>query len=81
MRRDTRHSFHWELIERNLALRARAHRLCEASRLLREIAERARAESRRLKDSHARLALQIEGEAVPDSFEPLAPRAHAPRPR
>lgn len=81
MRRYTLQSAHWELIERNLALRARAHKLCEAARLLREIAERARAESRRLKDANARLALQIEVEAVPAPFEP--PVAHAPtqRPR
>lgn len=76
MRRDKRQSAQRELIERNLALRARARRLCEAARLLREIAERARSESRRLKDSNARLALQLEGEAAPRPFEPLV--AHTP---
>jgi hypothetical protein len=81
MRRDTRQSSHWELIERNLALRVRAHKLCEAARRLREIAERARAESRRLKDDNARLALQIEGEAAARPFEPPVAHAQAPRPR
>ena len=81
MRRYTLQSAHWELIERNLALRARAHKLCEAARLLREIAERARAESRRLKDANARLALQLEGETAARPFRLPGVRTNAPRPR
>jgi hypothetical protein len=73
-----RQPFRWEIIERNVALRAHAHRLCEAARLLREIAERTRSESRRLKETNARLALQLEVGAA--ASELLSSRAHGPRP-